>query len=276
MDKNQNQIYLDHTSHIMKKVRNFLILVSAIGYGLHCIVFAPLFYVLSANVSYSQLFITDLLSFATDLTELCVVFVTYGVLLFAVWRGGVKQSAPVWITAGLMVVLKYSLNFIMSCIDEGKIPSPSIFFEDDLPLILPNFFMEIFQYALLIFMAYMIIRSKKRKFHEAILLNEIQPATERALAFPMVKLLSFKNPLQKTAFFYAIIYFVARVFTLAVTRLTEIVMAHQIEDIAFLITDIAVQLVVAALCYICMVLVVSSFDKKEMNLLAEASEESST
>lgn len=272
----QNQLYVDHAPHMIKRARNFLLWVSLIGFGLHSIVFAPLFFMLDANVSYSQLLVTDLLSVATELSELLVFFVTYGVLLFALWRGGVKKSAPVWLTAGLMVALKYFLNFAMTCIDEGRIPSPSIFFGEDLPFMLPNFLMELLQYVLLILLGYMIIRQKRRKWHEAILLNEIQPTSERTLAFPFTKLLSFKNPLQKTAFFYSILYFAMRVFSFWLTRLTELVLGHQTEDLAFFITDIAIQLVFAALCYFGMVLIMSSLDKKEINLLAQASEESST
>ncbi len=272
MDSTHPLTYEGHAAVAVKKMQGWLLVTSLVGFGLYALVFAPLYTQLASNISYSEALITYVLSYALSIAELATYYIAFAVTIFAIWRGGFLGARSVWITFSLAILGKYVANFFMDCILDGSIPAWSYFVSRDLPIILPNFLLEWGQYALVVLMAALIIRGRKRKWQMDVLLDGPKAGEERSLAFPILKLLSFRNPVLASAFATAILLFVAKAFSHLMYQLAQLVYTGKFEGAAVLIMDLVSDLLLAVLAYFVMALLLSFFDKHEMQDMAKAQE----
>ncbi len=269
MVSTQSAMYENHAAASVKKMQKWVLLFSLVGFSLYALVLAPLYTLLSSNISYQEAFVTYLVSYLLSISEIVVFLAVFPATVFALWRGGLLGARKVWITFSLAILGKYVLNFIMDCITDGHIPAWSYFVDKDLPIILPNFLMELGQYALIVLVSVWIIHAKKRKWQMEFLLDEKKAGSERSLAFPIHRLLSFKNPMQASSFFTAVLLFLARGFSHLMYQLTQLVYLGDWEGWAVLTIDLLSDLLLAVVTYLVMVFLLSSFDKKEMQELSK-------
>ncbi len=276
MDQSIALTYEKHVSAAVKKMYKLVMLTALLGFGLYALVIAPLYTQLSADIAYQEAAITYVLYYALSAVELAVFFIVFPATIYAVWRGGLLGSRSVWITFALATLVKYVLNFFVDCIADGNIPSWQNFVDKDVPIILPNFLLELGQYALILFMAVLIVRGKKRKWQTDVLLDGPKAGDERSLAFPIVKLFSLKNPVLASAFATSLFLFIARAVSHLIYQLALLIYNGESEGTMVLIIDLVSDLLLAAIAYFVMVLLLSSFDKREMRDLADEAQGSST
>lgn len=276
MDRSKTLTYESHGPEAVRRMQKLVLWISAIGFGLYSLVLAPLYTQLNSDVTYQEAVITYVLYYAYNLVQIAVFYAVFAATIYAVWRGGFLGSKAVWITYTLALVGKYLLNFLMDCILDGSIPAFDLFLSKDLPIMLPNLLLEIGQYALILLITCLIIRRKKRKWQVSLLLNESKAGDERALAFPITKLLSFKNPVQASAFWSSVVFMVMMVVSHLIYQLAQLIYMHSNEGELVLITDMITDVFLGIIAYFVMVLLLSSFDRREISDLAEASRGSST
>ena len=276
--KNHSQLltYEDHAAVAVKRISRLVLFLSLIGYGLYSLLLVPLYTQLSANISYQDAAVTYILYYAFKGLELAVFFAVFAATIFAVFRRGFWGSRSVWITFSVATIVKFLANFIMDCIFDGSVPSFTYFVSKDLPIILPNLLMELGQYAIVLFMAVLILGRSKKKWEMNVLLDGDLAGGIRSTAFPMAKLLSFKNPVQVSTFATAILIFVTRAFSHLLYQLAQIVYIGDWEGPLVLTVDLVSDLLLAAIAYFVMVLLLSAFDRREMEALSNVSEGSST
>ena len=273
MTSPQSVTYENHAAASVKRMQKWVLFFSLIGFGLYALVLAPLYIQLSSNIAYRDALVTQLVSYLLSASEIVVFLAVFPATVFAVWRGGLLGSRSVWITFSLATLGKYLLNFIMDCITDGNVPSWSYFIDKDLPIILPNFLLELGQYAIIVLVATWIIRARKRKWQMDVLLDETGAGNERALAFPILRLFSFKNPVQASSFFVSVFLFVARGLSHLMYQLTQVVYTGKWEGWAVLSIDLVSDLILGIIAYLVMIFLLSSFDKREMQELSEVSQE---
>ncbi len=269
----QSAIYERHAAASVKKMQKWVLLFSLIGFGLYALVLAPLYTQLASNISYQEAFVTYLVYYLLSASEIVVFLAVFPATIFAIWRGGLLGSRSVWITFSVATLGKYILNFIVDCIADGNIPAWSYFVDKDLPIILPNFLMELGQYALIVLVTAWIIHAGKRKWQMAVLLDEAGAGNERSLAFPINRLLSFRNPVQTSSLFVGVLLFVARGFSHLMYQFTQLIYAGAWEGWLVLSIDLVSDLLLGIIAYFVMILLLSSFDKKEMQKLSTAFQE---
>ena len=274
MEKLQPFTYQNYAKTAVKRVWLFTTLISAAGVILWSLVLAPLYLQLASDYRYQGSLLVNILGYLLDIVDATVFFVTFPALIYGLWRGGLRGSWPIWTTASLTVLLKYILNFIMTCITDGFIPSWHIFINEDLPLILPNILIELGQYLVIMLLALLFIYGKKRQWKINVLIDGKAAGDERSLAFPFTKVVSFKNPLQGAAFVFSILYFLFWVYQHLLYQLVLAVNGVGWDGPVILITDLISDLLLSSIAYFVMLLLLSYYDRKELTAMAEASQRS--
>lgn len=276
MEKTQPLTYENHARTAIRNVWLLTALISLVGVLLWSLVLAPLYIQLASDYVYQGALITNILGYLLDIVDATVFFVTFPALIYGVWRGGLLGSWPIWTTASVTVILKHTLNFVMTCVTDGSIPSWDIFLNDDLPLIVPNILMELGQYVVIVLLSFLFIFGKKRQWRINVLVDGDAAGDERSLAFPFTKIVSFKNPLQATAFVFSILYLLFWVYQHLIYQLARLVNGLGWEGPAMLVTDLISDLLLAGIAYFVMLLLLSHYDRKEMNAMAKATKGSPT
>lgn len=269
MEKIQHLTYKNHAGTAIKRVWLLTTVISGAGVLLWSLVLAPLYVQLSSDYVYQGSWITNILGYLLDIVDATVFLTTFPALIYGVWRKGLLGSWPIWTTASVFVILKHVLNFVMTCVTDGAIPSWSIFLREDMPLIMPNILMEIGQYLVVILLAFLFIFFKKRKWQIDVLIDGNAAGDERSLAFPFTKIVSFKNPLQGTAFVFSILYFLFWVYQHLLYQLALLVNGLGWDGTVVLVTDLIFDLLLAGVAYFVMLMMLSYYDRKEMNALAK-------
>lgn len=265
--------YESHAPKAVKRMAKWVLLTSVIGFGLYALVLAPLYTQLSSDIVYQESLITYLLYYAYTAAELVTFCLVFPATVYAVWRGGLKNSRSVWITFLVATVCKYLANFIMSCITDGYVPSWTGLVRDDLPIILPNLLLELGQYVIVVMLAWLIIRRRKRKWQMDVLLDGKAAGDERSLAFPITRLLSFKNPVQASAFAVSVFMMIARVITHLVYQLALLIYNGESDGALIITLDMISDVLLGGIIYFVMLWLMAGFDKREMTDMAKASKE---
>ena len=259
--------YQAQVPEAVRRMRRLVLLVSAVFYGLYSLILAPVYTQLSANVVYQDALLTVILSYVVSAVDVIVFFVVYPATVYAIWRGGFVGSCSVPGTFALATLGKYVLNFFMTCLTDGGFPSFELFVEQDLPIMLPSFLLEMLQYGLIVLFAVGIRHARMRKYQEDMLTAK-KPYSERALAFPMTSLFSYRNAVQWMAFWSAVVVLMGRLFMHGIYQLTLLVYNGETDPALVMIIDVVADLLISAVAYFLSVLLTSYFDRKDMERLA--------
>ncbi len=249
------------------KMLSLVVWVSAVCYGLYALVVAPLFTQLDTNVVYQNSVITLILSFVPEILDITVFSLVYPATIYAMWRGGFRKAYRVPLTFFLLTLAKYVLNFFMTCLTDGGFPSWEIFLETDVPNILPAFLLEMLQYGIVLTLA-VVIRAVRIKRSEEDMLYSRKSAHVRSLAFPITKLISRASAVQWTALWVSVVILIGRWFNHGMYQLTLLVYNGQTDGVAVMVIDFVSDLLIAVVVYFVSILLLSYFDKKEMEALS--------
>ncbi len=267
MNHTAQSLYQTESRRAVRRMLALTVWVSAVCYGLYALVLAPVYTQLSANVLYQDAWFTAALSYLLSAMDIVVFLVVYPATVYAVWRGGLKGAYSVPLAFVLLTLGKYVLNFFMTCLTDGGFPSGEIFLEQDLPIIAPSYLLEVLQYALVLLIAVLIRRSRMARYNEE-LLYEKKTADVRSLAFPMTKLFSYRNPLQWTALWMAVVMLVGRLLMHGMYQFTLLIYNGATDGALVIAIDLVSDVILGAVAYFLAILLMSHFDKKEMEALA--------
>lgn len=276
MPQSQSVTYASHTSEAVSAMKKWVLIVSAVGFGLYSVLLSPLYTQLDSNVTYQESLVTYILYYLVYGVEIAVFWGVFPATLYAIWRAGFKKASPVWITFHIATAAKFFLNFIMDCILDGSVPSLDFLINRDLPIILPLFLLEIAQYWVVILISVLTIRRRKRKWQIDVLLDGSAAGDERSLAFPIVKLFRWKNPVQAASFGIAVFFGLVRILMHLYYQLVLLVYTNKTDGALIITVDMLSDVLLAVAAYFVMILLLSSFDRKEITELANAAEGSST
>ena len=266
MDQNLTPYQRQAPKAIARAIRDICVLAGVL-YGLYALVLAPIYTQLSADVVYQDHIITIILAYLLPALDICVYVGVYAAVIYAIWRGGVGKAWRAPVAFVLLTLGKYLLNFFMTCLTDGGFPSFSSFVEDDLVIMGEAFLLEMLQFGLVVLIA-SVIRHKRVTKHQLAMLSERHPVDERVLAFPMKGMLSAKNPVQWATFWTAIVLLVGRVYMHLVYQLALLVYNGETDGLAVILFDLGSDLLIAGGAYFVMILLLSYFDRKDVEELA--------
>lgn len=267
---------MDQTQNARRVVRNMhhLVLVAAaIGFGISSFVLAPLYIQLASNVAYADAWWTAILYHLTQdgWIDLAVFAVCYSATLYAIARVGLKSAKRIPITFAVLTVAKFIVNFFMTCITDSALPSLSEFLRADLPMILIMILLELLQYALLIAILLLSLRRHRRKAElsaAVAMLEGESDTTAETVSDPLAlftfdKLVCMKNPVQRTAFFMALVLFVGRAAMHQIYEITLYITMGLTDGLLVMVVDLISDLIMAVILYFVVLLLLSRFARKE-------------
>lgn len=254
----------------IRRMRILMLWFSAVCYGLYALILAPLYTQLASNSLHLDAVYTIVLGYFLDALDLAVFFVIYPATVYAIWRGGLSKAYSIPLIFSLMTLGKYMLNFFMTCLTDGGFPAFDIFWERDIPIIAPAFLLEIFQYGLVVLISGLIRHARMKKYQEEMFFSRA-PYDERSLAFPLVKIFSYKSAVQWTAFWSSVVVLLGRLFMHGIYQLTLLVYNGQSDSLTVIAIDVVSDILIATVLYFVFILLLSYFDRKDMERLASAS-----
>ena len=238
---------------------------------LYSIVLIPLYNGVSSNVLYDNTALPTVLYILMQSVEPIWFFAVYPVLFYALWRGGLRGARASLVSFGGCVLGKYVLNFTMTCVDEGALPSLTRFFEKDLPIIGGLILLELVQHVLVMLAACLWLRSYRRAFPwpaEGMTDRDAFLAA-RGNVFPLGKLPILQNPVMLMALSAAVIVLVGRLCNHLIYPMTLIFYNGWSYSGKVILLDVVADLVICAIGYLVSLLLLSFFDRRETVRLSE-------
>lgn len=255
----------------VRRMCRLTVLISAICFAATSFVLAPIYIKYASDIVYAEAWWVYLLYFLTEegLVDLAVFAVCYPAAIYAVWRAGFKGALRVPVAFALITLGKFMVNFFMTSIVDGALPSASEFFRFDLPYIGVMYLMEIAQYAVVILLTLWIKRRYLRCAAEA----ELTPGMPAPVApgYTFDRLFSVKNPVQRSALLMAVLLFAVRVVMHQVYQYTLYVTSGYTDGLLAMVLELFSDLFIGVILYFVALLLLSRFYRKDAES-AEADE----
>ncbi len=250
---------------VVRRMLRFTLLVAAIGFGLRAIVLSPIYIRFASDVAYADDWWVILLYYLTDggLCDLTVFALCYPATLYAIWVAGFKRAVSVPVLYAILTVVKFILNFIMSCITDSALPQFSDFVSGDLPIILAMVLLELLQYALMI----LIMIIWRSRYENRVALAAAATELGRDMppplpAFPLRRLVDMKNPVQGTAFLTALILFIGRLAMHQIYQYALYITSGYTDGIVVMLVDLLLDIFISVLFYFSFLLLLPRFHEK--------------
>lgn len=246
----------------------YILLVTALGFGICSLVLSPIYHVAESNVLYREEWWCYVLYYLTQegLIDLGVFALAYPATIYAVWVGGLRRARSVLILYASLTVAKSAANFIVTSITFGSVPSFSVFFEEDLPIIGSSLLLELAQYGLVVLFITLTRRAycrrESRLTSDALLRQGAGSSVNEAPVFPITRLVSFRNPVQCAAFLSSVLLLLGRVAMHLIYQMTLIVYNGSWDGPTVLAFDLLSDAVLSVCIYFVMILLLGQFDRR--------------
>lgn len=243
--------------------RMFLLvfLVAGLGFALRSFVLAPVYVRFASDIMYSTSWWVSILYLLIDggWMDLAVFALCYPATLYAIWRAGLKDARRIPILYAILTVFKFAVNFIMTSLSDGALPAWSEFVRLELPVILPQIFLELLQYALMILFICLLRKNYIRKRLHAGESDE----TFGTDVFPFRGVFSRTNPVQRAIFWTAMVLLLGRVFMHFRYQLALYAWYGVTEGWVQMLIDLVFDLAVAAVFYFVSLLLLLRFSERD-------------
>ena len=258
---NINNIIDELSSKRIKKdlFRRILFIVYP-AYFIHSCITSPVFTVFDSNVETGSI---ALLFYALNIAiDLFVMFFSYAVVIYGIYKLSLKEIRPVFYFALLAPVFKYVLKLIVSPIIDGFVSFDQ--FLMDLYTIAVSGTLEMLQ-----LLAVVMIARKYINKHKSIV-KVVNKASERIGAekapdlkvFPFNSFFDFKNPVQRGALTSAVIVTALRIVMLLINDVSKGIVLSDFMNIALFFGGYALELVVGFVGYMFMLYVFIHLEQK--------------
>ncbi len=246
-----------------KRAARFILAVTAIGFGLSCFLISPLYARFATDALYmDEWWVFILYVLAEGGIDLAVFSLCYPATIYAIWAEGVKGAHKTYVAFGVMTLVKYVLNYVMTCLTDSAVPSGKDILTEDLPLIGGMFLLELGQYALVILAVWLTKRRAERKWAQQNLRESLSEETSRPALLPFKKLANLKNPLQRSIFWSALLVWLFRVYAHVTYQITIFLYNGNTEGFAVMFLDFITDVILAVAFYFVGLLIVSRFHDK--------------
>ncbi len=244
--------------------------------SLYIFVIAPLYIRFSNDVLYMSTVLPEIFSILLTVVDILVFGLFYGVLLYAVYRFELKMSLPFVYVYVAFILYKYVGNLLMTYLTDG-VPKSGI--TSDVLNIGLYILLELLQTAIVLAVVALILYKAKER--EDIRLEaakkakkDYEPSTEY---LPFRRLLNFKNPLQKTAFWLSfvpmIVHVLQRVYYDILLTIANGFYGNPLIDILWMILYYTLDVVAyGVVVYFIEILLVSKLGSVELRLKANVSD----
>lgn len=253
-----------------RRMMLWTMIVSAVGVTLYSVVLAPLYTSIANDYMYASTVWPTVLYVLLQSVEPVVFLFVYPAVIYALWRGGLKGARGTLIVFGSCTLVKYVINFLVTSISEGGLPSASAFWSNDVPLIGGMIFLELLQHGLVTLVVWLWIRSYRRVFpwpaHDVPSAKGFMEA--RGDVLPFGRLPALRNPLMLASLSAMIIMMLGRLCNHLIYPLTLIVYNGWSYSWTVILTDVIIDLAVCALGYLFSLWLLTSFDRRELQRLA--------
>jgi hypothetical protein len=196
------------------------------------------------------------------------MFTVFPVTVYSIYLRGGKGSAKLFAVYPILIVYKFLLNSIASYIADGMLPSAESLFGADLPIVGQLVLFEVLQYAFVCLFACIIINRARRIFdvkQKAAKVNG-REYSFRDGSFPIKKFFDFKNPVQLAAFVFGLVFFAFRAYGHLIYQFTLLIYNKFNDGWFVLITDLLIDLALAAVCYLVGLMVLQKMDMSQLRI----------
>lgn len=210
MKKRNNELSVsDNKLYIY--VNCMLLTVSVAAALLFAFLLAPL--TVFANSDGTVDYLADIISPLGWLLDLIAFFACYAITVFSIYKFKPSRSLITVILFSSVIVLKYLLNMFSAYFIFDTLPATKEAFLTDVSGILINTLAELLQYLIIVFVAYRFFarRHKLCDMKEAASKKLGVDFDRRNGVFPIKKIISFENPIERVSFIAAVIVAVVRV-----------------------------------------------------------------
>ncbi len=253
-----------------KNIGLFCRISFAICYALYCFAFAPLYIIFSNDALYKNGMLPNIMSLLYTVTEIVAISVSFGTLIYSIYRFGLKKSK---FAVVIYVVAMFSKNIANMCMDyffSGALPLGTEILSDIGWAILTTL-LDCLHLALFLPIAAVIIsRAKRGAGRESVKGSDTASSFENDRGiYPFTGMIDLKNPLLKAGFWGGMIILISKtvsqlifdIFSMAVYGLPEKAMTVVNMILAY-IPNIAM----GAVCYFIVMLTLmrcfSAYDKQ--------------
>jgi len=195
---------------LFKKMLLLLSLSLTVLISLYIFVFAPLYVWLSNDVLYMGTVLPDVFEVLCSTVDILVFGLSYGVILFALYRFPFKKALVLVYVYIASIFYKYVGNLLMTYITDG-VPKSGVF--SDLLNVGFYILLELLQAGIVLLIGAKILTTAKQR--ESIRLEAAKKAQisyePSAEYLPFSRLLNLKNPLQGAAFWMAFVPMIVHV-----------------------------------------------------------------
>ena len=251
----------------VRRMFRLTVWVAALCYAVGSFLLSPLYIRFASDIAFSDAWWVYILYYLTEegLLDMAAFAVCYTATLYAVWCAGLKKAIRVPLAFALITFGKFVVNFFMTSITDSALPSMDAFLSFDLPYIAALFLLEMLQYAVIIGIALWVkhLYSRKREYLEACaMLAGKEPAPD-AVLLPLTRLLSWKNPIQRSALFMGVVIFVLRFATHQIYQITLYIQTGASDGWLIMVLDLISDIFIGVIFYFAAMLLINRFARKD-------------
>ncbi len=256
---------------VMRKYSRVMFFVTLVSFTLYACVIVPLYTQLSADYMYRDSILTTVLYFLYNLCDLVVMFTVFPVTVYSIYLRGGKGSAKLFAVYPILIIYKFLLNTVASYISDGMMPSAESFFGADLPIVGGLVLFEVLQYAFVCLFACIVINRARRVFdikQKAAKVNGREYSFREGI-FPIKKFFDFKNPVQLSMFIAGVVFFAFRAYGHLIYQFTLLIYNKFNDGWFVLITDLLIDMALAAVCYLVGLMVLQKMDMSQLKIASQ-------
>ena len=266
-----------NSSAMVRRMWRLTVLVASIGFAIGSFLLSPIYVTFASDVVYADAWWVFILYYLTEggFLDLAVFAICYPAAIYAAWHVGLKQSARIPVTFALITLGRFLVNFFMTTVMDSALPSLVDFLTFDLPYIGALYFLEMLQYALVIGIALLVKRRffRKREYREACAILEKKELEPLAPFLPFNRLLGLKNPLQRSAFYMALLVFFLNFAQHQIYQITLYIYTGRSDGLLIMILDLITDLFIGVIFYFVAMLLMNRFHMKDMESVAEPAQD---
>ncbi len=202
-----------YDSYFKKRLFFRLILSVFIIFSVYSWLLTTVYVKTISDINFMIPILIDIIPYITDITEIAGILICYSFIIYAFCRFD-KNTVFKYVTAFvLLTIYKYLAKIAITYIMNGALPQIKGMFIDLMYSVAIPASLEYLQAAIFIFIAYFIFKGTfeyietKKKLENKIPNFKFD---EKSVFFPFSKLLTFKNPIQRTAFWSGIIIMISK------------------------------------------------------------------
>lgn len=250
---------------ILKILMRFFAISLCILISLYIFALAPLYIWFSSDILYMGTALPEIFDILLSAVDVLVFGISYGVLLYTIYRFSLKKAMPYLYVLIGSVLYKNIGNLLMTYITDGFTSENLLTDLLDIGLLI---LLELLQTAIAVFLAVKVIGSAKNR--ENIRMEAAREAkklyTPSVELLPFSRLLNMKNPIQKAAFLMAsvpmLVHILQRIYYDIFFFVTEGFYGDPIVDILWMILYYTIDIIsYGVIVYFIMILLISRFEK---------------